>query len=52
LRFALSSCGSWRVINEDFNYDDFYNNMVTVMEQPPTPEVKQHIDELLLWWNW
>ncbi|KAH7911082.1 hypothetical protein BJ138DRAFT_1186543 [Hygrophoropsis aurantiaca] len=51
VRFALSSCGSWRIIDEDFNYATFYNHIVDYFELPPTPEAKADIDNLLLWWN-
>ncbi|KAH7917428.1 hypothetical protein BV22DRAFT_1026345 [Leucogyrophana mollusca] len=51
LRFAFSSCGSWRIIDEDFNYEVFYNNIVDYFELPPTPEAKADVEELLFWWN-
>ncbi|KAI5981102.1 hypothetical protein EDD15DRAFT_2416898 [Pisolithus albus] len=51
LRFALSSCTSWRVIDEDFNYEAFYNNILTFFEECHTERDKAEIAELLLWWN-
>ncbi|KAF8835056.1 hypothetical protein BDN67DRAFT_913681, partial [Paxillus ammoniavirescens] len=51
LRFALSSCGSWRIQDEDFNYDDFYNNIVTFFEGAETVTRKAEIKDILLWWN-
>lgn len=51
LRFALSGCGAWRVIDGEFNYDDFYNNIVDFFEDTETPDEKKVIQDLLLWWN-
>lgn len=51
LRFALSSCGAWRVVDGEFNYEDFYNNIVDFFEDAETPDDKNIIRELLLWWN-
>ncbi|KIK20496.1 hypothetical protein PISMIDRAFT_105693 [Pisolithus microcarpus 441] len=51
LRFALSSCTSWRVIDEDFNYEAFYNNILTFFEECHTERDKAEVAELLLWWN-
>lgn len=51
LRFALSSCTSWRVVDEDFNYEAFYNNILTFFEDCRTECDKAEIAELLLWWN-
>ncbi|KAG1889142.1 hypothetical protein F4604DRAFT_1876909 [Suillus subluteus] len=41
LRFALSSSGSWRIIDDEFNNQEFYDNIKQLKE----------IDDLLLWWN-
>ncbi|KIJ06664.1 hypothetical protein PAXINDRAFT_91676 [Paxillus involutus ATCC 200175] len=51
LCFALSSCGSWRIQDEDFNYEDFYNNIVTFFEGAETVTWKAEIKDILLWWN-
>ncbi|KIK76228.1 hypothetical protein PAXRUDRAFT_170574, partial [Paxillus rubicundulus Ve08.2h10] len=51
LRFALSSCGSWRIVDGEFNYQKFYNNIVHFFEGADTPEEKSIIERLLLWWN-
>lgn len=51
LRFALSSCTSWRVIDEDFDYEVFYNNILTFFEDCHTEWDKAEVAELLLWWN-
>ncbi|KAG1721798.1 hypothetical protein EDB19DRAFT_1917065 [Suillus lakei] len=51
LRFALSSSGSWRIIDDEFNNQEFYDNIVNYLELPPTPEAAKEVDDLLLWWN-
>ena len=51
LRFALSSCNSWRIIDEDFDYAKFYNNITTFFEDVHTTQDKKAISKLLLWWN-
>ncbi|KAG2046346.1 hypothetical protein BDR06DRAFT_1014796 [Suillus hirtellus] len=51
LWFALSSCGSWRNINDDFEHDQFYVYIVDYFENPPTPTAKASVDALLVWWN-
>ncbi|KIO10565.1 hypothetical protein M404DRAFT_129219, partial [Pisolithus tinctorius Marx 270] len=52
LQFALSSCNSWRIIDDDFNYEAFYHNIVSFFEDCHTVEVKAETTELLFWWNW
>ncbi|KAG2754551.1 hypothetical protein P692DRAFT_201703947 [Suillus brevipes Sb2] len=51
LRFALSSCGSWRNVDDDFEHDQFYIYIVDYFENPPTPTAKASVDALLVWWN-
>ncbi|KAG1908160.1 uncharacterized protein F5891DRAFT_1179679 [Suillus fuscotomentosus] len=51
LRFALSSMGSWRVIDDEFNVQEFYDNIVDFLELPMTPDTSKEVDDLLLWWN-
>ncbi|KAG2356720.1 hypothetical protein BDR07DRAFT_1299755, partial [Suillus spraguei] len=51
LRFALSSSGSWCVIDDEFNNQEFYDNIVDYLELPPTPEAVKEVDGILLWWN-
>lgn len=51
LRFALSSCGAWRIVDGEFSYEDFYNNIVDFFEDTETPDDRDFIRELLLWWN-
>ncbi|KIO00463.1 hypothetical protein M404DRAFT_16375 [Pisolithus tinctorius Marx 270] len=52
LRFALSSCNSWCIVDEDFDYEKFYNNMITFFKDVHTPQEQVEISDLLLWWNW
>jgi hypothetical protein len=47
----LSSSGSWRIIDDEFNNQEFYDNIVDYLELPSTPEAVKEIDDLLLWWN-
>ncbi|KAG1855855.1 hypothetical protein C8R48DRAFT_608627, partial [Suillus tomentosus] len=51
LRFALSSTGLWRVIDDEFNNQEFYDNIVDFLELPMTPDASKEVDDLLLWWN-
>ncbi|KAI6164767.1 hypothetical protein EDD17DRAFT_1506196 [Pisolithus thermaeus] len=51
LQFALSSCMSWRIVDEDFNYEAFYNNIASFFEDCYTEQEKVETAKLLLWWN-
>ncbi|KAG2152856.1 hypothetical protein DEU56DRAFT_908040 [Suillus clintonianus] len=51
LRFALSSCGAWRIIDDEFDHRQFYIYIIDYFEQPPTSAAKASIDALLVWWN-
>ncbi|KAG0698671.1 hypothetical protein DFH29DRAFT_1002598 [Suillus ampliporus] len=51
LRFALSSVNSWRSVDGDFDYYDFYNNIVDFFEVVPGTDAQACITELLKWWN-
>ncbi|KAG2755220.1 hypothetical protein P692DRAFT_201860819 [Suillus brevipes Sb2] len=51
LRFALSSTGSWRVIDDEFNHQEFYNNIVDFIELSATSDAAKEVEDLLLWWN-
>ncbi|KAI9570979.1 hypothetical protein HD554DRAFT_2241052 [Boletus coccyginus] len=51
LRFALSSCGSWTVVDGIFNTDEFYNTIMEWFEGAEQEEDKKYVAELLLWWN-
>ncbi|KAG1906264.1 uncharacterized protein F5891DRAFT_942358 [Suillus fuscotomentosus] len=51
LRFALSSCGAWRIVDDEFDHRQFYTYTIDYFEHPPTPAAKASIDTLLVWWN-
>ncbi|KAG1737719.1 hypothetical protein EDD22DRAFT_959633 [Suillus occidentalis] len=51
LRFALSSAGSWRIMDDDFDQEEFYHNIVDYFELCPSREATKEVENLLLWWN-
>ncbi|KAG2058590.1 hypothetical protein BDR06DRAFT_968581 [Suillus hirtellus] len=51
LRFALSSTGSWHIIDDKFNHQEFYDNIVDYLKLHPSPEATKDVNDLLLWWN-
>ncbi|KAG2124743.1 hypothetical protein BD769DRAFT_1358638 [Suillus cothurnatus] len=51
LRFALSSTGSWHIIDDEFNHQEFYDNIVDFLELSVTSDVAKEVEDLLLWWN-
>ncbi|KAI9566124.1 hypothetical protein HD554DRAFT_2174837 [Boletus coccyginus] len=52
VRFALSSCGTWRLVDELFNHRDFYNAIIRWFEEEMEDvEERAFVDGLLLWWN-
>ncbi|KAG2131307.1 uncharacterized protein EDB93DRAFT_1094417, partial [Suillus bovinus] len=51
LPFALSNVNSWRSVDGDFDYYDFYNNIVDFFEVVPGADAQARITELLKWWN-
>ncbi|KAG2113262.1 hypothetical protein BD769DRAFT_1673798 [Suillus cothurnatus] len=51
LRFALSSTGSWRIIDDKFNHQEFYDNIVDFFELAVTSDAAKEVEDLLLWWN-
>ncbi|KAG1884204.1 uncharacterized protein F5891DRAFT_971482 [Suillus fuscotomentosus] len=51
LRFALSSCGAWHIVDDEFNHCQFYIYIVDYFEHPPTSAAKASVDTLLVWWN-
>ncbi|KIM62962.1 hypothetical protein SCLCIDRAFT_24554 [Scleroderma citrinum Foug A] len=51
LRFALSSCNAWCLIDEDFDYIKFYKNILLFFEDTRTIWEKDEISNLLYWWN-
>ncbi|KAI6037750.1 hypothetical protein EDC04DRAFT_2570747, partial [Pisolithus marmoratus] len=51
LHFALSSCSSWMVVDEDFNHEEFYHNIVDYFKLPISPQKAAELNDLLMWWN-
>ncbi|KAL4073617.1 hypothetical protein J3A83DRAFT_4370904 [Scleroderma citrinum] len=51
LWFTLSSCTSWHVIDDNFDYGAFYYNIITFFEDCYMEREVVEIDKLLLWWN-
>ncbi|KAG1847582.1 hypothetical protein F4604DRAFT_1594334, partial [Suillus subluteus] len=51
LRFALSSTGSWRIVDDEFNHQEFYDNIVDFLELAATSDAVKEVEDLLLWWN-
>ncbi|KAF8836002.1 hypothetical protein BDN67DRAFT_911956 [Paxillus ammoniavirescens] len=51
LHFALSCVNSWRNTDGDFDYTEFYNNIVNFFEVVPGSEAKKRVHALLAWWN-
>ncbi|KAG1788932.1 uncharacterized protein HD556DRAFT_1244498, partial [Suillus plorans] len=51
LRFALSSTGSWRIVDDEFNHQEFYDNIVDFFELAVTSDAAKEVEDLLLWWN-
>jgi hypothetical protein len=51
VRFALSSITSWRSVDGDFDYVQFWQTIVDFFERPPGREAHRRIDNLLEWWT-
>ncbi|KIM84518.1 hypothetical protein PILCRDRAFT_385422 [Piloderma croceum F 1598] len=51
LRFALSSANAWRVVDIDFNHEEFYTVIVDYFEITPGPVAAADVANLLAWWN-
>ncbi|KAG2090597.1 uncharacterized protein F5147DRAFT_780249 [Suillus discolor] len=51
VRFALSSVTSWRSIDGDFDYIQFWWSIVDFFEKPPGREVQCRVNKLLEWWT-
>ncbi|KIK37002.1 hypothetical protein CY34DRAFT_93495 [Suillus luteus UH-Slu-Lm8-n1] len=51
LQFALSSVTSWRSIDGDFDYVQFWNNVVDFFEKAPGRVARCNVDRLLVWWT-
>jgi hypothetical protein len=51
LRFALSSVTSWRSVDGDFDYIQFWCIIVDFFERPPGRVARRNVDRLLAWWT-
>ncbi|KAG1843760.1 hypothetical protein F4604DRAFT_1596593, partial [Suillus subluteus] len=51
LHFALSSAGAWRIIDDNFDHNEFYHNIVDYLELPSSLDAAKDVENLLLWWN-
>ncbi|KAG1774801.1 hypothetical protein EV702DRAFT_973985 [Suillus placidus] len=51
VRFALSSISSWRSIDGDFDYVQFWRTVVDFFERPPGREAQCRVNKLLEWWT-
>ncbi|KAG1735829.1 hypothetical protein EDB19DRAFT_1910556 [Suillus lakei] len=49
LHFALSNINSWQSVDGDFDYYNFYNNIVDFFEVVPGTDAQAHINKLLKW---
>ncbi|KAG1761735.1 hypothetical protein EDD22DRAFT_779319 [Suillus occidentalis] len=51
VRFALSSVTSWRSIDGDFDYVQFWRNIVDFFKKAPGREAQRRVSKLLEWWT-
>ncbi|KAG1760270.1 hypothetical protein EDD22DRAFT_781379 [Suillus occidentalis] len=51
VRFALSSITSWRSVDGDFDYVQFWHTIVDFFEKPPGREACRRTNKLLEWWT-
>ncbi|KAG2138256.1 hypothetical protein BD769DRAFT_1351254, partial [Suillus cothurnatus] len=51
VRFALSSVTSWRSVDGDFDYVQFWQIIVDFFERPPGREAQRRVIKLLEWWT-
>ncbi|KAG1814830.1 hypothetical protein EV424DRAFT_1645650 [Suillus variegatus] len=51
VRFALSSVTSWRSVDGDFDYVQFWRSIVDFFERPPGRDAQRRVDKLLEWWT-
>ncbi|KAG2052931.1 hypothetical protein BDR06DRAFT_1009071 [Suillus hirtellus] len=51
VRFALSSITSWRSVNGDFDYVQFWQTIVDFFERPPGQDAQRRVTRLLEWWT-
>ncbi|KAG2130269.1 hypothetical protein DEU56DRAFT_740807 [Suillus clintonianus] len=51
VRFALSSITSWRSVDGDFDYIQFWKTIVDFFEMAPGREAQRRVNRLLEWWT-
>ncbi|KAG1893977.1 uncharacterized protein F5891DRAFT_985423 [Suillus fuscotomentosus] len=51
VRFTLSSVTSWRSVDGDFDYVQFWRTIVDFFERAPGREAHRRVDRLLEWWT-
>ncbi|KIK33159.1 hypothetical protein CY34DRAFT_100098, partial [Suillus luteus UH-Slu-Lm8-n1] len=51
VRFTLSSVTSWRSVDGDFDYVQFWQSIVDFFERPPGREARRRVERLLQWWT-
>ncbi|KAG2749394.1 hypothetical protein P692DRAFT_20732070 [Suillus brevipes Sb2] len=51
VRFALSSVTSWRSVDGDFDYVQFWRTIVDFFEKPPGCTAHRRVEFLLEWWT-
>ncbi|KAG1787458.1 uncharacterized protein HD556DRAFT_1246826 [Suillus plorans] len=51
VRFALSSVTSWRSMDGDFDYQQFWQTIVDFFERAPGREAQRRVQQLLEWWT-
>lgn len=51
VRFALSSVTSWRSVDGDFDYVQFWQTVVDFFERPPGRDAQRRVNRLLEWWT-
>lgn len=42
---------SWDLLDDNFDYEIFYNNILDWFERPRTAAKAELIADLLMWWN-
>ncbi|KAG1846285.1 hypothetical protein F4604DRAFT_1595092, partial [Suillus subluteus] len=51
VQFSFSSVTSWRSIDGDFDYVQFWYTIVDFFERPPGQDAQRRVDRLLKWWS-
>jgi len=51
LRFALSAVTSWRSVDGDFDYVQFWRIIVDFFEKAPGRLAQRKVERLLAWWT-